>query len=92
MDDQEVVGEEYENIKERAAIAESLYERKDHLEYKLKDLNKKLNLALDHQQQFMIAACKSAANLEFVIDDTANKVLQKLEPKLGGLSNLSDGF
>ena len=40
----------------------------------------------------MIAACKSAANLEFVIDDTANKVLQKLEPKLGGLTNLSDGF
>ena len=36
----------------------------------------------------MIAACKSAANLEFVIDDTANKVLQKLEPKLGGLSNV----
>ena len=43
MDDQEVVGEEYENIKERVAmaesLAESLYERKDHLEYKLKDLS-----------------------------------------------------
>ena len=41
------MGAEYENIKERAAmaesLAESLYERKDHLEYNLKALNKKLN-------------------------------------------------
>lgn len=43
------MGEVYENVKERAAMTEILYERKDHLGYKLKDLNKKLNLALDHQ-------------------------------------------
>ena len=36
----------------------------------------------------MMAADRTAANLELMNDDTADKVLLKLEPKLAGLSSL----
>ena len=79
-----------EGWKERAVLAESkvdsVSQENDWLRSKVAELTAKLESSLEHQKKFMITADKATMSLEAMNDDTATKVLKKIDPKLAKIA------
>ena len=92
----ETLDEEVENMRERAVMAEtraaSLLHDREVLEKKVEDLKAKLETSLEHQKNFMLSADKATLTLESMNDDTATKVLKKIEPKLHRLPSMDSNL
>ena len=58
------------------------------LESKVVELGVKLKSSLDHQNEFMALNDKNTAALDKLNEDTADKILRMLEPKLRGLLDI----
>ena len=85
----EILDEDVENLKERVVMAESandaLRQEREMLESKLTELGVQLKSSMEHQNQFMAAGDVSTMTLEKMNDDTADKVVRKLDAKLAVL-------
>ena len=84
--------EEFEEMKQRVAMAESAAEdyklKNVALQAKVDELNAKLETSQDQQRKFMAAGDKSLASLENLNEDAADKVIKALSAKLGSLAAL----
>ena len=89
VDDIVLLDEDTENLKERVVMAESandaLRQEKEVLESKLTELGVQLKSSMEHQKNFMAVGDVSTMTLEKMNDDTADKVVKKLDAKLAVL-------
>ena len=92
----EILDEDMENMKERAVLAESraaaLLHDREVLEKKVEELRVKLESSLEHQRNFMISADKATVTMESMNDDTATKVIKKIDPKLHLLPSIDSNL
>ena len=84
--------EDFENLKERVALAESrassLEEENEALVVQVAELKSQLESSLANQRQFMVAGDRSGAQLDAINEDCSEKTVRKLSPKLDLLEPL----
>ena len=85
--------EDLVNMEERALLAESresaLLQERGILERKLAEVTAKLESSLEHQKEFMIRSDTATMTMEAMNDDTADKVVKSLHPRISVLPSLN---